>query len=121
MKHDLPVSDRTACQGWLTALSRLRNENISLKEQLSGAVRKEVSATYIMEAEQFLQYFIDQDQVIDLLRYDIVRLLAGWRAEGLSLDEERQYHKLEQDTNQLIATFSRKKHAFARFLAGKGT
>lgn len=120
MKHDLPVSDRAACQGWLTSLSGLRIENVSLKEQLSEAVRKEVSPAYVMEAEQFLQYFIDQDQVIDLLRYDISRLLAAWTAEGLSRDDERRYHKLEQDTSQLIAAFSLKKNAFIRFLAGTG-
>jgi len=100
---------------WLTSLNDLRGENIHLKNQLSEAVSREVSPDFVEEVERFQQLFVEKDQIIDLLRYDINILL--YSKDPITDTEERQYQVLEKDIEQLAHEFHQMRASFSSFLA----
>src|SRR5688572_9228128 len=85
---------------WLSVLNDLRTENIQLKESLSEAVSQEVSFQFVDRAEGFQQLFVDKDQVIDLLRYEIIMLLSRLSGGEMTVADERQCVILEKDMEQ---------------------
>lgn len=101
---------------WLTALNELRAENILLKEQLSEAVQREVSPRFVEQADLFQQSFIEKDQIMDLLRYDINNLLYRLPDRNMNSADERQCIVLEKDMRQLVLEFGQMKTSFAGFL-----
>jgi len=98
---------------WLNALNELRVENIRLKDQLSAAISQDVSHEFVEKAEQFQQRFVEKDQVIDLLRHDIIMLHT---VKSNADTHQRQFTVLEKDMKQLIHEFYQMKTSFASFI-----
>ena len=101
---------------WLSVLSELRTENIRLKELLSEAISHEVSFQFVDQAEEFQQLFVEKDQVLDLLRYEIIMLLSRLSGGEMTATDERQCAVLEKDMEQFILEFRQMEHAFCSFL-----
>jgi hypothetical protein len=99
------------------ALNELRAENIILKDQLSDAVRGEVSVAFVQTAEGFQQRFIEKDMVIDLLRHDLNKLQDGLSAgEWVPGEAQRQCTVLDKNVQHLIHEFRQMKASFLKFL-----
>jgi hypothetical protein len=105
------------CKKWLTVLNELRIENIQLKEQLSKAINQDVSLTFVEQAEQFQQQFLEKDQIIDLLRHDIKTMLDKLYEHTTIGMEEHQYAILEKDISKLIHEFHQVAISFYQLLA----
>jgi hypothetical protein len=101
---------------WLSALSELRMENILLKESLSDAISREVSLQFVDQAEKFQQLFIEKDQVMDLLRYEIIMLLSRLSGGEMTAADERQCIVLEKDIDQFMLDFQQMQLSFHSFL-----
>ncbi len=102
---------------WLSVLNDLRTENIQLKESLSEAVSQEVSFQFVDRAEGFQQLFVDKDQVIDLLRYEIIMLLSRLSGGEMTVADERQCVILEKDMEQFVLEFQQMKLSFSSFVS----
>lgn len=102
----------------LTILNELKVENIHLKNQLSEIIRGQVNQKFVEQAEWFQQRFVEKDQVIDLLRYEMRTLrdnLSG--PEILSEEKARQFVILEKDIEHLAYQFRQMKVSFNGLLS----
>jgi hypothetical protein len=103
------------CKKWLTILNELRIENVRLKEQLSEAVNQNVSLTFVEQAEQFQQHFLEKDQVIDLLRHDIKTMLDKLSEHTITGIEGHKYTVMEKDILKLTHEFHQAVISFYQF------
>jgi|GEM_PF-1571770 hypothetical protein len=102
-------------RAWQNLLRTLRTENIKLKDRLADAIRADVKVEFVEEAEEFQQRFIENDQVIDLLRREMGDYLLLISDQGKPLTEI-QLQALKKDTIQLEKEFDRVRNAFDVFL-----
>ncbi|XZF15714.1 hypothetical protein ACTHGU_06225 [Chitinophagaceae bacterium MMS25-I14] len=111
----------SAVREWLTILDELRQENIRLQDRLSATIKDEVSRTFIEDAEAFQQKFIDKDQVINLLRYDIAGLLKQMQLPvQANIRSILQARQLEKDLHKVISRFNLLKDSFDKYLTEAG-
>lgn len=109
-------------RSWTTALEKLRQENVQLKNRLSTAIQQQVSRSFLDEAELFQQRFIDKDQVIDLLRHDISLLARKSMHTGQKATESsgNKARLLAKDIRTLVEEFNLMRDSFNQCLAGYG-
>ena len=62
-------------KGGLCLLDKVRQENARLKDTLSDLVQLDISRYDIDYAEYYQQRFLEIDQVVDLLRHDMINFL----------------------------------------------
>lgn len=77
-------------KGGLSLLDRVRQENATLKDELSELVQLTTSKHDIEYAEYIQQRFIEIDQIVDLLRHDLMNLLI------------RGLHRQQQSSHFLV-------------------
>lgn len=122
----LIMSEYSSIQGirdeigsWQSVLAMLRMENTQMKNELAGIIRKDIDTNLLETAEHFQQRFVDKDQLIDLLRLDIARLLRQVNAAE-QMSELPSLRMIGSDMKKLQAEFNILKDQFFRFatLAG---
>ncbi len=111
----IPNLDNDLIRIWTTTLEKLRQDNVCLKNRLSAAVQHTVSRSFLEAAEFYQQRFIDKDQIIDLLRYDISNL-AHKSMQGGQAVSELQVRHLAKDIDALVSEFNQMKDSFNRYL-----
>lgn len=104
------------CREWQTVLNELRARNVQFKGQLSRAINRDVSPSFIEQAEVFQQKFVEKDQILDLLRHDVKSMLDKLSEHLVSAAAERQYTILKKDIVKLIDEFHNMETSFARFV-----
>lgn len=104
------------CRKWQTVLNELRTRNVQLKEQLSQAINGEVSLSFVEHAEFFQQKFVEKDQILELLRYDVKAMLDKLSEHLIADAAERQYTILKEDIAKLIDEFHRMEISFSQFV-----
>lgn len=110
---------RISIRHWLNTLDVLTQENNAFKQSLSEVLKGNIGKSGIAAAEQFQQRSIDKDQLLYLMRHDIITLLEQLDqrthpdndAATLSL-----FQSLERDIQQLRSAFSEMKTDFCRWL-----
>ena len=107
------------CRKWQAALSDLRTRNILLKEQLSQAIKGDVSYAFVEQAEIFQQQFVEKDQIVDLLRHDVMSMLDKPPEYVITSNAEPQYTILQNDILKLADEFYQMEISFSRFVAVK--
>lgn len=101
----------------LAILNELKVENTHLKNQLSDMIRGQVDPKFIEHAEWFQQRFVEQDQVIELLRYEIRILRDNLSGTKITSGEEtRQFVTLEENIAHLAYQFQQMKGSFKGLL-----
>ena len=110
------------CEQWRKRLDGLSQENINLKNLLSGALNEGSSdARFLDAAEEYLNQFIHRDEVIGLLRYDMValeKLLKNAINETTNQHRifEQRGRKMRRELHMLEATYIPLKDQFNNFL-----
>ena len=104
---------------WLDELNSLRTDNIRLKDALSKAVCKDVHSSFVEQAERFQQHFVEKDQIMDILRQDINKLMVRITTGKITDADLHQHTSLKKDMQQLSEAFRNMKMAFAKFLASE--
>ncbi|MFA6059134.1 MAG: hypothetical protein WC756_13100 [Taibaiella sp.] len=79
------------CRKWPAILNELRTRNVQLKEQLSQAIKGDVSLSFVEQAEIFQQKFVEKDQILELLRHDVRAMLDKLLEHPITSMAERQY------------------------------
>ncbi|HTN18354.1 MAG TPA: hypothetical protein VL092_11770 [Chitinophagaceae bacterium] len=94
---------RESVSRWQSVLAQLRIENIRMKYELSGIIKKDIDTDFLEKAENFQQRFLQKDQLMDLLRLDLNQLLH-------QLDDTEKvppsYLQIRQDMEKLILEFN---------------
>lgn len=101
---------------WQVILDEIKFENIRLKNLLAEAISKNVSRSFVEEAEAFQQKFLDKEQVADLLRHDISSMMAH---TGDPVMTGLQSASLERDIVRLHTEITQLKSLFHVYLASK--
>lgn len=101
---------------WRQSLYELRLKNSRLKDLLSEAIQREVQLSFIEQAEDFQQKFIDKDQVIELLRRDLNYISARAHTGAYSEDDRQQLSVLDRDIRKFLHEFREMEHSFRTFL-----
>jgi hypothetical protein len=104
---------------WQVTIKTLQQENNSLKDRLSETIRQKLRFPFVEEAEYFQQIFIEKDQVINLLRHDMISLLNKLSLDGNTNAYEQEFLLLEKDLEKFVLEFQRMKTSFANFLLAK--
>jgi hypothetical protein len=105
------------CKKWQAVLNELRTRNVQLKEQLSQAINSEVSLSFVEQAELFQQKFVEKDQILELLRYDVKSMLDKLSEHLIVGIAERQYTVLKKDIVKLMDEFHFMEISFSQFVA----
>ncbi|MFA6059149.1 MAG: hypothetical protein WC756_13175 [Taibaiella sp.] len=105
------------CRKWQTVLNELRTRNVQLKEQLSQAIKGDVSLSFVEQAEIFQQKFVEKDQILELLRHDVRAMLDKLLEHGITGTVERQYSLLKKDIAKLMDEFYQMEMSFSEFVA----
>jgi uncharacterized protein YdcH (DUF465 family) len=105
------------CRKWQAVLNELRTRNVQLKEQLSQAINGEVSLSFVEQAELFQQKFVEKDQILELLRYDVKSMLDKLLEHLIAGGAERQYTILKKDMVKLMDEFHFMEISFSQFVA----
>ena len=95
---------------WLNVLAGLEKENIEMKARLALILKNSVSRSFIDTAESFQQIFIDNDQMISILRHDIHVFVEGVQNDALTVDISRQdqhFNALKNDMMKAVFEFTR--------------
>ena len=108
------------CRKWLAVLNELRIRNVQLKEQLSQAINGDVSLSFVDQAELFQQKFVEKDQILELLRYDIKATFDKLPEHLITNAAERQYAILKKDILKLTEEFQQMETSFSQFVASNG-
>lgn len=120
MKDHLPGPEaRENISKWQAVLKELRMENIQLKNELSAIIKKDINSMLLEKAEHFQQRFVQKDQLIDLLRLDINKLLKYTDAHGRPTDKSL-YDLTGNDMEKLVIEFDALKTAFSSFITEAG-
>ncbi|MCF3107648.1 hypothetical protein LL912_02535 [Niabella sp. CC-SYL272] len=101
---------------WLTILSELKMDNVLLKNRLSKAISGKVPSGFVEQAELFQQQFVDKDQVIDLLRRDVILLQEEIYRKGMTEANSIQHAVLGKAAKQLQFEFQKMKSSFIKVL-----
>lgn len=103
---------RESVNRWQSVLAQLRIENIRMKYELSGIIRKDIDADLLEKAESFQQRFLQKDQLMDLLRLDLNQLL---RQLDTAENVPPSYLQIRQDMEKLIQEFNTLSNYFCTF------
>ena len=104
---------------WIRSLRSITDENIQLKSSLSHIIKNEFNEALLEKAEKFHNHFIKQDQLISLLRNDIVELEALLaKANKNNLTEIRsKVIKLRENISNALIEFGKLKEDFTSQLS----
>jgi hypothetical protein len=107
---------------WKRRLEDLLRENVYLKDQLAERLNDSITGKDFLEvAEQYLNRFIPQDEIINLIRHDITvydKLLAKEGSMDKAIEEmiEQKNEKMRRELQMLDLTFHNLKVQFNNFL-----
>ncbi len=96
---------------WQLQLDNLRFENNKLRDKLTKAVSKDVSASFLEEAESFHQKLLDLDQITALMRHEIAILLSASDLHSNTITH-LQYHQIKTDIDRCEVEFKQIETAF---------
>ena len=105
---------------WKKLLSFLRDENIQLKNKLSETLKGAFDRSLLEGVEEFQSSFIKKDELIGLLRNDIVELDALLAKKVMGLKTTGIDLKLKQLRNNIIIVdreFAKLKDEFNKYLS----
>jgi len=107
----------------LCLLDYIRQENVLLKDQLSVLLQLEITPGDIQTAEWFHQKFIENDQIVELLRYEINTVYSQRRSElktrqGLLMN--KRFQMIYIDIQNIKKEFLLLKEDFNHFKSGFG-
>ena len=107
---------------WKRSLGFMMDENVHLKNRLSEILKNNFDQNLLEDAESFHSGFIKEDELISLLRNDIVELdkflLRETFEDGkISKDLDRTVKKLRKNMDITEKQFSRLKSEFNSYLS----
>lgn len=111
VKNNELFSEKIAA--WLTILEDVKFEQIRLKNLLAEAISKNVSRKFVEEAEAFQQKFLDKEQVVELLRHDIISMMTN---KSDVVRTGLLFNSLERDMLRLQAEIATLKALFYQYL-----
>lgn len=111
MNQELNKSVAANIKDWQGQIDQLIFENNKLRDSLAQAIRKDVSAAFLEEAEHFNHKFMEMDQVIELMRHEIAGLslvtaeAASGKASALFIRFMQDLERCEKEFHILETSF----------------
>ena len=102
----------------LCQLDYIRQQNVQLKDQLSVLLQLEISSLQIQAAERFHQKFIENDQIVELLRYEINTLfIQPKRYQKVTKGDSvhKKFQMIHSDIQNIKKEFLQLKAHFCHF------
>jgi polyhydroxyalkanoate synthesis regulator phasin len=113
--NPINTSKNRAINKWQAKIDALRFENNRMKDRLANAMSKDVSISFLEEAEMFHQEFMDKDQIIDLIRHEMANMLLT-EENTISLSRRQQSVNLKKDIRRLERELSKLGDLFSSHL-----
>jgi len=107
---------------WKRLLAFIMDENVCLKNRLTEVLKDKFNKNLLEDLEYFHSNFVSEDEMIRLLRNDIVeldKLLVKEIFEdgGIIKQVERKLHKLHNDLENIQMQFGKLKLDFNNYLS----
>lgn len=108
--------------GWKRLLAFIMDENIHLKNRLTEVLKDKFNKNLLDDLEYFHNNFIREDEMIRLMRNDIVELdellVKEIFEDGKIIKQvERKLHKLHNDLENIQKQFGKLKFEFNNYLS----
>jgi len=107
---------------WKRLLAFMKDENVHLKNRLAEILKNKIDNNLLDDIENFYSVFLKQDELIDLLRFelaDLDKLLVRELAEdGINISKvEKKIKTVRKDIEHAEQYFSRLKSEFNSYLS----
>jgi hypothetical protein len=111
-------------ESWRRVLEYMQQENSYLKNLLADVVNQDINNEMLVEAEDFQNRFIKNDEIIALLRRDIYNFneRLSDHSSKAGMDNEKYYpvqKKLRNEIELLEQQFNKLKFEFLYFISEK--
>jgi type IV secretory pathway TraG/TraD family ATPase VirD4 len=96
---------------WQLQLDNLRFSNNKLRDKLAKAINNNESPSFLEEVENYHQKLLDLDQIMALMRHEILILLSAPNAYSQEMSY-LQYHQMKTDIDRCEREFAQIAIAF---------
>jgi len=115
---------RKECESWRRLLDYLLHENSFLKNRLADIVIQDIDSEMLSEAEDFQNNFIRMDEMIRLLKWDVIAydssltLISSHDTNELEKHSKKQ-KKIRTEAEALEQGFNKLKFVFNNYIEDK--